>query len=202
MPNVIQQYVSGPADLFVGTGADGALECLGFSEDDVRLEPGFPIRPVRTSMSGEATYDNQYMGLTVRCSIRLNLYDEEVLVKLMTVLGQGSAGSIPANSIGTLLRQEGKAPRLLVRSRYGAGQPGAAAHPTMDRMIPCFNFPAAHLVGQMACNIGTNVRMWQAAFEAIPLWNPIDGSAVVWNFDTAGIPTYGFLQNGQVVNSA
>jgi hypothetical protein len=86
VPVAINSYaVSGTAFVLVGTGVDGALEILGYTEQGVTLDITEFKTEIKTDLYGSETpQDFQAMGLIAKVSAPLIAIDTDVLASIST----------------------------------------------------------------------------------------------------------------------
>lgn len=176
-------YVTGPADISVGTGTDGALEHLGWSTR------GFPIqlRPyfedIQTDLTGPSVPgDVMYAGMDAIIRIELARFNWGVLEKLQGFLRGATSGEIATATIGTLLRCEGAAVRLLIRA------PFASKTDCFPDMPPAWNFLVAYLAEPIEIPVGTRASTPSIAFRAIPDVQSTTSGGVLFDEDVTGAP--------------
>lgn len=191
----IQPWVNGPVDLYVGTGSQGALEKLGFSENGVNLNFIYPTVPFHSDdMGAETPQDIQIFPPHAFCEFDLNQWDEAVWTKVQArtykILTQtGLNGAFDMLDPGSFLRLEGYMYRLLLDAPY-------AAKTAFTGMTP-YNFLAATLEGQVRTGpLSTRPKKHAGLFHAIPTKRAVGGGVYVsgnyiwttYNASTAGKP--------------
>lgn len=117
-----QIQVRGPAIIKVGTGDAGALETLGYVENQAEAE----VQPYFADIYGDQhggqsgpPIDIQFFGAIARGQLVFSRYDSAVLAKLEPFVLGGTAGTIAAADIGKLMIQGGYYTRLLFHTTSG-----------------------------------------------------------------------------------
>jgi hypothetical protein len=176
-----QIFVPGPVKLSVSTGEAGALEFLGWSEGDTRFAPTGHFEAVHTDQSGPyIPMDRQYFGTSGHVSFTLVQFTWAVFRKLLARRMGSTPGLIGTQEIGTLMRLEGGAFRLLMELTYQAKQ----AFASMDS---AFNAPTCIIPDTVELPISSRVTKPRLTIEVIPTF-AANGSAIVWNNDATGAP--------------
>lgn len=141
-----QFVVSGPAPLYVSTGASAAYQFLGFARSGVRINYQGKFSRVECDVTGpELWADAQYMGEEATVSLELARPVPAVLELLEARCS--SAGSITAGAlagltpapaqgvgIGTLMAAEGASVSLCIVNPYQAAKSGQST------TAPCYVF--------------------------------------------------------------
>lgn len=176
-------WVAGPTEVWCGVGAGGALAFLGWATPEGfrgRLTP--MSSPVRCDLAGDMPLDMQFMGEQAHVFGELAVWDEAVLRACQTRSNPfaGVAGRMAAGSIGSMLKAEGAAFRTLLFPPYTVSKPTQAGQTV-------YNFLSSWLRGPDEIGpIGTHQKLVRVFFEALPVYNPQDGSFVTYNSDVAG----------------
>ena len=103
--------VNGPALFYTGTGAVGALELLGYTENGVDVRITEHSEPVMTDIFGtQIPHDFQDMGMSAEVRVPLIAMDRTVFLK---VIGKGDRTTVGLlNTPGMLKGQGGHAFRI------------------------------------------------------------------------------------------
>lgn len=185
-----QFYVPGPARIFAGVGAAGALEFLGFSMDGamIAIQPRFD--DVFSDLGGPAVpEDVQFLGHDARITFQLSRFNAGTFHKVRQFLpGMAGAvdGGMPNYSIGSLLKAEGLAMRLLVRATYGPTSPGAKAAYATQRGV--YNFPLAYPAEVIETPVSVRTQLPRMTFRAFPDFISDQGGYTLYNDSAAGEP--------------
>lgn len=108
--------VNGTALVSVGTGAAGALETLGYTQDGVDIEITELTEDIITDVMGRAPQDVQSMGMTARIVVSLIAMDRTVLAK---VTGKGDRTTVGAlNTPGLVMGNGGHLFRVGIASPF------------------------------------------------------------------------------------
>lgn len=186
MPSIL---VAGPTEIHfgIGGGLQAPLQFVGWSETGVRVSIRPRFEDVRCDLSGQQVpLDLQYDGQDAICSCDLKLVNASVVALMMNRSAPAlqPRGIDVAGSYGGLMFQEGAGIRLLIYGPYNVTKP------TQLGQVPPFNFPAAVLLGPDDwAEYGTKAMRIRAVWRAIPAFNPLDGSWILYNNDTTGKPT-------------
>ena len=141
-------HVQGPALIKTGTGAAGALESLGYSEDGVEISVREYREPVRTDVAGPAVpADLQHMGADAIIRARLSAYDLGVLVKVRKRHDATADGQLP--TLGRLV-----------------GTAGDAFKPVIAGADEVWRVPTAILREAQDTKLGTRYTVWSLTFYA------------------------------------
>jgi hypothetical protein len=176
-----QLYVSGPTGWFTQTGASAGWEFLGFCEGDTRITLDGGWEDVMVDATGtRVPFDVQYMGDQAYIGGDLVLHNELVWQRVAARLGPnpvtGDAAGVylggPAGAIGSLMRSEGYAYGLVIRSIYGGT--GGKQFFTSGNMPGGYYFSQAWLDGQFDISLSTKRTVKKAVFRAIPAWNIVN----------------------------
>jgi hypothetical protein len=93
--------VNGSAVVSVGTGAAGALETLGYTDQGVDIDIQELTEDILTDVSGRSPQDVQLMGMTARIIVNLIAMDRTVFAK---ITGRGDRSTVGQTSTpGTIL---------------------------------------------------------------------------------------------------
>lgn len=175
-----QFYVPGPTNIQVGTGTSGALEFLGFTEDNVRVSPNARFEEVRADYAGtQLPADLSFQGFEAYITADLSSYNEGILAKVMARLNGLTEGLIAANQIGTLVFQEGFAFRLLLKCMYSA----KAGYETMR---PAYNFLTAVPFDSFDVSLNTRTKRPRVVFRALAVINKTNLTGTLYNSDVTG----------------
>lgn len=176
-------YVPGPCQIHVDTTGNG-LEFLGWSVGDVepRLQAGH--EDVITDFSGQAPDDVQYFPQTAITSFTLVRFDAAVLNKVLAWINLGTAGSVGAYDVGTLLMAESKFFRVLYYAPYASAK--AAVFPNM---IGALNFPASYPIGEIAYPMSVRAQRIRIMLRHLIQWDHVVGNGVLYNSSTVGLPS-------------
>lgn len=182
--------VAGPCAWYVGSGAAGALEFLGWCEGETRVSLVGAEDEIRTDLGGPANpTDVQWMGEQAFVSGDLSRWDKAVLRKLKSRLpGGGSAvsgGSYAFGALGSLMIAEGYAVRFLIRGGYAASKSFNAGDP------PIYNFLAAWPGTNFDVGLSTRASRFRMTMRAIPKLDFTTGNSVLYNLDVSGLPSIG-----------
>lgn len=142
--------VAGPALVKVGTGAEGALESLGYTGRGADVQSqGFFVDVPGDQNGGEQgpPIDVQYLGEICRVRLELTKYDEAIALKIRSRLLAGTEGT--PGTAGTLMFGETKTVRVLLNT-------------TNNPM----NFPRAFIRNAWEMNKGTIYSRLVLEFEA------------------------------------
>jgi hypothetical protein len=173
--------VTGPVQIFVGTGADGALQFLGWSETGVRVTLNGEFEDVLCDIGGpKIGTDVIYQGIDAHITCDVIKYDEAVLTALQARVFSGTSGGIAANTIGALMVSQSQGQRLLLNCPYST---------IYNDMIAAYNFLATYLEGPVDVETGTKVKKARCVWRAIPVWAATGGTATLWNTSTTGMPS-------------
>jgi hypothetical protein len=182
-------WVAGPTEIHVGVGSSGGMRFLGWALGGVRVS----LRPhwadVHVDLSGQMPFDCQFMGEEAFITAELTAWDEAVLTACQTRTGPstGTAGMMPAGSMGALMVSESAAFRLLCYPPYAGGN--AVGKLTQAGQVPAYNFLRAILAGpDDIAPLGIRPKQVRAFFRALPLYSPVDGSFTLYNRDSTGKP--------------
>jgi hypothetical protein len=117
-----QQWSTGPALIFVGTGSGGTPEFLGTAERAPRISHRPFYVPNHNDLAGTAIpLDKQYMGETGTVFADLSRWDEAVMAKICSKPNtQGTRGENDVGEYGAFMIQEGYAVPLWVQFVYAA----------------------------------------------------------------------------------
>ena len=183
MANPTQYWTTGPANIFAGIGAGGAMLFLGFSEDRVEINMNGYFEPIRADFGGASPVDSQFMGMDANFAVNLVRYDEVNLEIVAQRVKGTNQGIIGPGQIGTIMIQEGFAYRVCVTCPYQSKSIYA-------NMRPAFNFLGAWVDGTATMPITTRAKIPRLTFSALPVWTMTSGvlSAVLANEDTTGLP--------------
>ena len=168
MPTI---YVPGPTTW----GINGTQ--LGYCEGDTRLSLSPQFDDVMTDFGGRRVpYDLEFHGCEATVSGDLIYYDEATLNNLKKWLSGSSAGSAAGSfanqTPGTLVRTEGNAFTLTIKSAY-------ANKPAFAGMNGGFSFPFAVPVGTWDVGLGARTKRERITFRCLPVWN-LNGSATLY----------------------
>lgn len=176
-------WVAGPTEVHVGVGSSGTLRFLGWALGGVRLS----LRPywndVHLDLAGMMPFDVQFQGEEAFASEELSAWDYSVLTACQSRPNpvSGTAGVMPAGSMGQLMVAEGSAYRILLYPPY-------VAKPTQAGQFP-WNFLRGWLAGpDDIAPLGIRPTQVRTFFRAISLYSPQDGSFTLYNRDTTGKP--------------
>ncbi len=102
--------VNGAALVYVGTGAAGALELLGYTDSGVDMDVQELTADIMSDVFGQAPHDVQYMGKTARIVANLIAMDRTILAK---ITGRGDRTTVgQLNTAGMVIGAAGYAFRL------------------------------------------------------------------------------------------
>lgn len=167
-------YVNGPANLYTGTAAGPALEFLGFTEGDTRLSFDAAFEEVFTDQGGpRVPSDMLYLSEQAFISLTLVQYVEAVYAKVAARINGGTRGAIAANSIGTLMLQEGKTYQFVIDAPY-------QAKAAFSDMPACYNFLNAYLAQTTDLEVSTKVKKVRCLFHCLSKPGT-DGSGTLYN---------------------
>lgn len=194
-------YVTGPAHLYVsfptrtmvnsGTGLPSALTYptsiyyLGTSQNVPNLDHSPVYEPVQNDIAGQQVpLDVAYQGEVARVTATLSRWNEyslKELDKISAYGGSGARGKDVIGDIGSLMITEGHTFHCWVHfpyySKFGSGFYMAAGyHYSACRMLPYQQTP------------GTTAFRRLFAIEALPIYNPSDGSALLYDETMTTIP--------------
>lgn len=193
-----QPFTFGPAEIFVGTGTDGAPELLGFTQAELRGTLTAEHEPLYCSVSGpRVPFDRIFLGETGQFSGDISVLDHTVLDKLMSRFpGMAASNTVPLpapgivapNRLGTMMRLEGASFVLWLRSRYYNktvfGQRG------MPRGM---RFPVCNLGGSVPFNLSVQPKQYSIVFEVDPLVDLFTGQMTLYDTSSTsmdGLPVY------------
>lgn len=182
-----QGYVPGPTQIFTKTGAAGAWQFLGYSEDGVQLQLLAAFEDILSDFGGPAVpVDVQFMGEHGYGSCTLNKYDESVLKTLSGRRFGVSVvpGAIEANALGSLMIAQSFAYQVLFLSPYNglSFQSGS--------IVPCYLFSAGWLNDDFTVPISVRLKRPRCVFRFIPVWNSITLTATLYtNTLPSPVPT-------------
>lgn len=182
-------WVAGPTEIHVGVGSSGALRFLGWALGGVRVSLRPHFADVHLDLSGQMPFDAQFMGEEAFVSAELTAWDEAVLTACQTRTGPstGTAGVMPAGSMGGLMVAEGAAYRLLAYPPYAGGN--SVGKVTQTGQVPAYNFLRAWLAGpDDIAPLGIRPKQVRVFFRALSQYQPQDGSFLLYNRDVTGKP--------------
>lgn len=186
---VAQTYVHGPAEIHLGDqGASGSLTFVGWSEAGVRITFDGAFEDVPSDISGtRIPFDVQAMAQQAFISADINIYKETVLNEAINRLNDNAAaGFLASGSVGTMLRLEDMAFRLLIYSPYRVSK--STVYSDMNH----YNFWTAYLMDAVDVEVGTRYKRVRCIFRAIPWWNDNGADpyrAVLWDETITGRST-------------
>lgn len=167
-------YVPGPAQIFVGTGASNAYQCLGWSEDGVDIEGGGLMTPVKADYAGDMPADKLLSGQEIMARMTLSRFDATVLASVLAIGYGDGMGVGAANSVGRLVVAEGLAYPLLVYNPY-------VTKTEFSDMIPGFIFLRTLLTDKFNVRLNTKAMAPRLQFDAIPVFGTLNGSTFTAN---------------------
>lgn len=158
-PPVVCAQVAGPLQLWVGTGAVGAAEFLGWSRNGARIEEIPFNAPIFSDDYGGdqgPPSDYQLMGGQHRISFELSKYSPTVLAKLEAFYNQAILSSTSATAqVGMLMTCLPLTTRLLLL----AGTPTVFTY--------CRNYPTALIINPIEFEpVGSQATMPRLSFIA------------------------------------
>jgi len=156
--------VPGLATIKVGTGAESALETLGYTRDGANIRPKAYYQDVPGDENGGdqgPPIDVQILGETATVRLELTKFDETVAAKVRARCASGTEGT--PSTAGTLMFGDSKTIRVLVHTVT----------------LP-MNFTRCFLRNDIELNKGTKYTTLVLEFEAHK-----DGSGVLYNSTTA-----------------
>jgi hypothetical protein len=169
-------FSAGPCQVWVNTGADGAMEFLGFSVNGISITENVFMTPIPSDENGGnegPPADYQLMGRQDEISMELGKFNPLVLARLIVRANPGVNTSINP-SVGLLLGCAGKMYRLCLV--------GCAPSDTNPRFIR--NYPACVLPAPIQRTpVGSQIMRASVTFLA----NVQNG--VLWNESVTGLPT-------------
>jgi hypothetical protein len=177
-------WVAGPTEIHVGVKVGGGLAFLGWSLEGVRVRFNPFWNNVHADLAGMMPLDVQLMGEVAQASCDLAVWDEAVLQACQSRGNPytGSSGFMAGGYVGGLMLTEGAAYRTLIYPPFRDLKPSQAAQ------LP-YNFLRAFLAGPDDIHpLGTRPKRVRVIFQAIPAYNPLDGSWTLWNRDSSGKP--------------
>jgi hypothetical protein len=139
-----------------------------------------------SDLSGPAVpQDVQFLGEDAIIRFTLAKYDETVLAGIRSFRYGSTEGTWGGCEIGALMARESKGFRLFLRSpcQSKSGQ-------TAQRGV--WNFGVTYPMDAIDFTLSTRVTRPRLTFRAIPEFQSYDGSAVLYDADATGEPTYTF----------
>ena len=172
-----QLYVPGPIQIFVGTGASGAYQFLGWSEQETGTRFDSAWEDVFADVSGPMVpLDVQYFGEQGYVSSTLTRYNEAVLQLLTPRVPGLTAGQMQNGQVGTLMITEGYAIKLFLYCPYISKTVFAAGS-----MVGGYVFGAAWLADTFEVPLSVRVKKPRIVMRAVPVWNAPAGTALLYS---------------------
>ena len=181
-----QIWTTGPAPIATGTGASGAMEFLGFSENGFTVRESAFFRPIHDDARGpEMAADQMALGKAVVISGQVITYDMAVLgrVKARYLVSGGSPGAIVAGELGALLKLEGLTMNVMIKFPY-------ASKSQMSGMDSGIRIIGGYVMGDIGTPTGVKAMTVNLTFAAIINFNTTNNTGTLFDNDVSGFPAY------------
>ena len=160
----IRVVVPGPTIWYTGTGTSFAYEVLGICEGETRITFNPTFDPIYADISGPSiSFDEQNTGEDATISGDLVIQNEAVFRRCAATTSPGTFGTILPGAIGALMRGEGHAYPMIIRSVY-------ASKSSNGDMVAGYRFFAAWMTGK-DIPVSSRAQRKRIMFHAIPNWN-------------------------------
>lgn len=186
MADHTQTWTTGPAPIATGTGAAGAMQFFGFSEDGFEVRETTFFEPIHDDARGpRMAADQMALGKAIAISGRVITYDFAVLnaVRNRYLVANGTPGGLVAGELGSLLETEGLTMAVMLKYPYSS----KTSYNGMDQGL---RIPQAFVMGDIGYKVGTRAWVLTVAFVAIVNFNTSTNTGTVWDADVSGFPTY------------
>lgn len=171
-----QLYVPGPVQIFVGTGAGGAYQFLGYSEQETGTRFDSAWEDVYSDATGPMIpLDTQYFGEQAYISSTLTKYNEAILQQLTPRVPGLTAGAMANGEVGTLMLTEGYAVKLFLYCPYSQKSVFS-----LGGMVAGYVFAASWLADSFEVPLSVRVKKPRIVMRCIPVANTVQGTSILY----------------------